>query len=88
MERIKRDEEDKENVNSQVDHSTPVAEVHRSSRITRPPRHYSPALNNLLLIDSGELEFYITWYMLRLINKSDIYIKFNLYKIIGFVYIL
>ena len=33
----KRDEEDKENVNSQVDQSTPIAEVRRSSRITRHP---------------------------------------------------
>ena len=32
----KRGEEEKENVNSQVDQSTPVAEVRRSSRITRP----------------------------------------------------
>ena len=30
-------EEDKENVNSQVDLSTPVAEVRRSSRHIRPP---------------------------------------------------
>ena len=33
----KRGEEDKENVNSQVDQSTPVAEVCRSSRNIRPP---------------------------------------------------
>ena len=33
----KRGEEDKENVNSQVDLSTPVAKVHRSSRNIRPP---------------------------------------------------
>ena len=33
----KRGEEDKENVNSQVDQSTPVAEVRRSSRNIRPP---------------------------------------------------
>ena len=32
----KRGEEDKENVNSQVDLSTPVAEIHRSSRNIRP----------------------------------------------------
>ena len=35
-------EEDKENVNSQVDLSTPVVEVRRSSRNTRPPQRYSP----------------------------------------------
>ena len=32
----KRGEEDKENVNSQVDQSTPIAEVRRSSRNIRP----------------------------------------------------
>ena len=32
----KRGEEDKENVNSQVDLSTPVAEIHRSSKNIRP----------------------------------------------------
>ena len=58
MEQIKRGEEDKENVNSQVDQSTLVAEVHRFSRITRPPQCYSPTINYLLLIDGGELECY------------------------------
>ena len=33
----KMGEEDKENVNSQVDQSTPVAEVRRSSKNIRPP---------------------------------------------------
>ena len=33
----KRGEEDKENVDSQVDQSTHVAEVRRSSRTIRPP---------------------------------------------------
>ena len=33
----KRGEEDKENVDSQVDQSTPVAKVHRSSRTITPP---------------------------------------------------
>ena len=54
----KMGEEDKENVNSQVDQTTPVAEVRRSSRNIRPPQHYSPALNYLLLTDGGELECY------------------------------
>uniref|UniRef100_A0A7N2MUY1 Retrovirus-related Pol polyprotein from transposon TNT 1-94 n=1 Tax=Quercus lobata TaxID=97700 RepID=A0A7N2MUY1_QUELO len=54
----KRGEEDKENVNSQVDLSTPVAEVRRSSRNIRPPQRYSPTLNYLLLIDGGEPECY------------------------------
>ncbi|RVW24170.1 Retrovirus-related Pol polyprotein from transposon TNT 1-94 [Vitis vinifera] len=51
-------EKDKENVNSQVDLSTPVAEVRRSSRNIRPPQRYSPILNYLLLTDGGELECY------------------------------
>ena len=54
----KRGEEDKENVNSQVDQSTPVAEVRRSSRNIRPPHHYSPTLNYLLLTDGGEPKCY------------------------------
>ena len=54
----KRGEEDKENVDSQVDQSTPVAEVRKSSRTIRPPQHYSPALNYLLLIDSDEPKCY------------------------------
>ena len=54
----KRGEEDKENVNSQVDQSTPVAEVRRSSRNIRPPQRYSPTLNYLLLTKGGEPECY------------------------------
>ena len=54
----KRGEEDKENVNSQVDQSTPIAEVRRSSKNIRPPHRYSPTLNYLLLIDGGEPEYY------------------------------
>ena len=49
-------EKDKENVNSQVDQSTPIAEVRRSSKTIRPPQRYSPTL--LLLIDGGEPECY------------------------------
>ena len=48
----KRGEEDKENVNSQVDQSTLVAKVRRSSRNIRPPHCY------LLLTDGGEPECY------------------------------
>ena len=33
----KRGEKDKENVNSQIDLSTPIVEVRRSSRNIRPP---------------------------------------------------
>ena len=54
----KMSEEDKENVNSQVDQSTPVAEVWRSSRNIRPPHCYSPTLNYFLLTDGGEPECY------------------------------
>ena len=51
-------EEDKENIDSQVDQSTLVAEVHRSSRTIRPPQCYSSALNYLLLTNGGEPECY------------------------------
>ena len=54
----KRGEEDKENVNSQVDLSTPIVEVRRSPRNIRPPQCYSLALNYLLLTDGGEPEYY------------------------------
>ena len=54
----KRGEEDKENVNLQVDQSTPVAKVRRSSKNIRPPHHYSPILNYLLLTDGGEPKCY------------------------------
>ena len=54
----KKSEEDKENVNSQVDQSTPVAEVRRSSRNIKPPHRYSPTLNYLLLTNGGEPECY------------------------------
>ena len=54
----KMSEEDKENVNSQVDQSTTVAEVWRSSRNIRPPHCYSPTLNYFLLTDGGEPECY------------------------------
>ena len=51
-------EEDKENVDSQVDQSTLVAEVRRSSKTIKPPQHYSPTLNYLMLTDGSELECY------------------------------
>ena len=54
----KRDEEDKKNVDSQVDQNTPIAEARRSSKTIRPPQRYSPALNYLLLTDGGEPEYY------------------------------
>ena len=54
----KKGEEDKENVNSQVDQSTPVAEVRRSFRNIRPLHCYSPTLNYLLLTDGSEPKCY------------------------------
>ena len=54
----KRGEKDKENVNPQVDQSTLIAKVRRSSKNIRPPYHYSPTLNYLMLTDGGELECY------------------------------
>ena len=54
----KRGEKDKENVNSQVDQSTLIAKVRRSSKNIRPPYYYSPTLNYLMLTDGGELECY------------------------------
>ena len=54
----KKGEEEKENVNFQVDQNTLVAEVRRFSRIIRPPQRYSPSLNYLLLTDGGEPKCY------------------------------
>ena len=54
----KKGEEDKENVDSQVDQSTPVAEVRRFSKTIRPPQRYLPTLNYLLLIVGGEPKCY------------------------------
>ena len=54
----KRGEEDMENVDSQVDQSTPVVEVRRSSRTIKHPQRYSLTLNYLLLTDGGEPECY------------------------------
>ena len=54
----KMGEKDKDNVNSQVDQSTPLAKVRKSSRNIRPPHRYSPTLNYLLLTDGGEPECY------------------------------
>ena len=54
----KSGEQDKENVDSQVDQSTPIVEVRRSSKTIRLPQHYSPALNYLQLTDGGEPKCY------------------------------
>ena len=52
----KKDKENKENVNSRVDQSTPIAEVWRSSRNIKPPHRYLPTLNYLLLTNGGKPE--------------------------------
>ena len=54
----KKGEEEKENVNLQVNQRTLVAEVHRSSRIIRPLQHYSLSLNYLLVTDAGQPKCY------------------------------
>ena len=54
----KRGKEDKKNVTPQVDLSTLVVDVRRSSRNIRPPQRYSLVLNYLLLTDGGELNCY------------------------------
>ena len=50
----KMGEKNKENVDSQIDQSTPIAEVRRLSRTIRLLQRYSPALNYLMLTDGGE----------------------------------
>ena len=50
----KMGEKNKENIDSQTDQSTPIAEVRRLSRTIRLPQRYSPALNYLMLTDGGE----------------------------------
>ena len=50
----KMGEKDKENVDSQIDQSTPVAEVRRFFRTIKLPQRYSPAQNYLMLTDGGE----------------------------------
>ena len=54
----KMGEEDKENVDSQINQSTLVAEVHRSFRTIKPLQCYLLALNYLMLTNSSELECY------------------------------
>ena len=54
----KMGEKNKENVDSQVDQSTLVAKVRKSSRTIRAPHRYSLTLNYLLLTDDGEPKCY------------------------------
>ena len=79
----KRGEEDKENVNSQVDQSTPVAEVRRSSRNIRPPHRYSPTLNYLLLTDGGEPECYDEALQDKNSSKWELAMKNEMHSLLG-----
>ena len=82
----KRGEEDKENVNSQVDQSTPVVEVRRSSRNIRPPHHYSPTLKYLLLTDSGELDCYDEALQDKNSSKWELAMKDEMDSLLGIKY--
>ena len=75
--------EDKENVDSQVDQSTLVVEVHRSSRITRPLQCYSPALNYLLLIDGGKPECYDEALQDENSSKWELAMKYEMNFLLG-----
>ena len=79
----KMGEKDKENVNSQVDQSTPVAEVRRSSRNIRPPHRYSPTLNYLLLTDGGKLECYDEALQDENSNKWELAMKNEMDSLLG-----
>ena len=79
----KRGEEDKENVNSQVDLSTPVAKVRGSFRIIRPSQRYSPALNYLLLTDGGELECYDETLQDENLSKWELAMKDEMDSLLG-----
>ena len=79
----KRGEEDKENVNSQVDLNTPVAEVRRSSKNIRPPQCYSPTLNYLLLTDGGEPECYDEALQDENSSKQELVMKDAMHTLLG-----
>ena len=52
------DTETDENMAPDVNPQTPVTELRRSSRISRPVQRFSPSLNYILLTDRGEPECY------------------------------
>ena len=79
----KRGEEDKENVNPQVNQSTHVAKVSRSSKTTRPPQRYSPALNCLLLTDGGEPECYYGALQDENSSKQELVMKDEMDSLLG-----
>ena len=70
-------------VNPQVDQSTPVVEVHRSSRITRPLQCYSPTLNYLLLIDGGKPECYDEALQDENSSKWELAMKYEMNFLLG-----
>ena len=79
----KKDEEDKENANSQVDQSTPVAEVRRSFRIIKPPQRYSPTLNYLVLTDGGKPECYEEALQDENSSKWELAMKYEMDSLLG-----
>ena len=79
----KRGEEDKENINSQVDQSTLVVEVRKSSRNIRTPHRNSPTLNYLLLTDGGELECYDEALQDENSNKWELAMKDEMDSLLG-----
>ncbi|RVX07359.1 Retrovirus-related Pol polyprotein from transposon TNT 1-94 [Vitis vinifera] len=76
-------EEDKENVNLQVDLSTHVAEVSRSSRNIRPPQRYSLVLNYLLLTNGGKPECYYEALQDENSNKWELAMKDEMDFLLG-----
>ena len=79
----KRGEEDKENVDSQVNQGTSIAKVRRSSRTIRSPQHYSPGLYYLLLIDGGEPEFYDKALLDENLSKWELAMKDEMDSFLG-----
>ena len=79
----KRGEEDKEKINSQVDQSTPIAEVCRSSRNIRPPQCYSSTLNYLLLTDGSESGCYDEALQDKNSSKWDLAMKDEMDSLLG-----
>ena len=76
-------EKNKENVDSQIDQSTPVAEVRRSFRIIKPPQRYSPTLNYLLLTDGGKPECYEEALQDENSSKWELAMKYEMDSLLG-----
>ncbi|RVW34552.1 Retrovirus-related Pol polyprotein from transposon TNT 1-94 [Vitis vinifera] len=67
----------------EVDLSTPIAEVRRSSRNIRPPQRYSPVLNYLLLTDGGEPECYDEALQDENSSKWELAMKDEMHSLLG-----